>query len=53
MPETGLDRARVVAVAGELVAAGMAKHVRGRLDVDNGCRSSVRETDNTRGQMPL
>jgi len=27
MPEIGLDRARVVAIVGELVAASMAQHV--------------------------
>ena len=40
MPEIGLDRARVVAVIGELVAAGMAQHVGVRLDAqigDSGC----------------
>ena len=32
MPEIRLDRARVVAIVGELIAAGMAKHVGMRLD---------------------
>ena len=36
MPEIGLDRARVVAVVGELVAAGMAEHVGMRLDAQIG-----------------
>jgi hypothetical protein len=40
MPEARLDRPRVVAVVGELIAAGMAEHVGVRLDAEiggNGC----------------
>jgi hypothetical protein len=36
MPEIGLDCARVVAIVGELVAAGMAQHVGMRLDAQIG-----------------
>ena len=36
MPEIGLDRTRVVAIVGELVAAGMAEHVGVRLDAQIG-----------------
>ena len=36
MPEIGLDRARIMAVVGELVAAGMAEHVGVRLDAQIG-----------------
>ena len=46
MPEMRLDRARVVAIVGELVAAGMAQHVGMRLDAQIGrvaARSIMRE----------
>jgi hypothetical protein len=33
MPEVRLDRARIAAVIGELVAAGMPEHVGMRLDI--------------------
>ena len=36
MPEMGLDRARVVTIVGELVAAGVAEHVGTRLDAEVG-----------------
>ena len=46
MSEIRLDRARVVAVVGELVAAGVAQHVSVRLDAQIGreaARSIMRE----------
>jgi hypothetical protein len=36
MPEIGLDRPRVVAIVGELIATGMAQHVGVRLDAQVG-----------------
>jgi hypothetical protein len=41
MPEIRLDRTRVVAIVGDLIAASMAQHVGMRLDAQigrDGCR---------------